>query len=108
MIRANWLVALAHTGLYISRDWGRTWDAGGAGLPSVPVRDFSADGAVFAASMRTGGLFLSSDSGRTWSRASGNYADDIFTAIAPAEIPGAIFVASPTEGLYKVQWTGTH
>jgi photosystem II stability/assembly factor-like uncharacterized protein len=104
----NTLVAIAHTGLYISRDWGKTWDAAAAGLPSAPVQDFAATGAIFVASMRTGGLFLSSDSGRTWSRAGGNFADDFFTAVVASEIPGVIFAASSTEGLYRVQWPGTH
>jgi photosystem II stability/assembly factor-like uncharacterized protein len=104
----NTLVAIAHIGLYISRDWGKTWDAAASGLPSAPVQDFVATGAIFAASMRTGGLYLSSDSGRTWTRAGGAFGDDYFEAVAPSESAGAIFAASSTEGLYKVEWPGTH
>ncbi len=104
----NTLVAIAHSGLYISRDWGKTWDAAAAGLPSVPVQDFAATGAIFAASMRTGGLYLSSDAGKTWSRAGDNSAADFFTAVAPSEIPDQIFAASATDGLYKVEWLAAH
>jgi photosystem II stability/assembly factor-like uncharacterized protein len=102
----NTLVAIGHTGLYISRDWGKTWNAAASGLPSAPVQGFAATPAIFAASMRTGGLYLSTDAGMTWARAGGNFANDFFTAIVPSEIPGAIFAASSTEGLYKVEWPG--
>lgn len=101
------LVAIAHMGLYISRDWGKTWEAAASGLPSVPVRDFAANGTAFAASMRTGGLYLTSDAGRTWSRAGGNSADDFFTAVAPSEIHDAIYAVSSSEGLFKVEWLAT-
>jgi photosystem II stability/assembly factor-like uncharacterized protein len=104
----NTLVAIAHTGLYISRDWGKTWDVAGAGLPAVPVQDFTANGAIFAASMRTGGLYLSSDAGRTWSRAGGSASDDFFIAVALTEISGAIYAASATDGLYEVEWVVKH
>jgi photosystem II stability/assembly factor-like uncharacterized protein len=104
----NTLVATAHNGLYISRDWGKTWDAAGSGLPFAAVQDFVATEATFVASMRTGGLFLSSDSGKTWSRASGNFADEFFTAVAASEISDRVFAASSTEGLYEVLWTATH
>jgi photosystem II stability/assembly factor-like uncharacterized protein len=104
----NTLVAIAHTGLYISRDSGKTWQAAASGFPSAPVQDFAATSSIFAASMRTGGLYLSSDSGTTLSRAGGNLADGSFIAVAPSEIPGTIFAASSTEGLYKVEWLGAH
>jgi photosystem II stability/assembly factor-like uncharacterized protein len=102
----NALVALAHVGLYISRDWGKTWNAAQSGLPAAPVQDFAATSAVFAASMRTGGLYLSSDVGKTWNRAGGRLADDYFTAVAPSKMPGTMFAASATEGLYEVSWPG--
>jgi len=97
----NTLVALAHLGLYISRDWGQTWNAAKSGLPAAPVQDFAATSAVFAASMRTGGLYLSSDFGQTWNRAGDSRADDYFIALAPSKNPRAIFAASATEGLYE-------
>jgi photosystem II stability/assembly factor-like uncharacterized protein len=103
----NTLVATARDGLYISRDAGNTWQQAAAGLPSTPVQDFAATGGVFVASMRTGGLYVSSDSGRTWDRVPGMLADGFFTAVAPSNEPGVIFAASATEGLYKVEWTGS-
>jgi len=103
----NTLVASAHNGLYISRDAGKTWQQAASGLPSTPVRDFAATGAVFVASMRTGGLYVSSDSGRTWDRVPGTLADGFFAAVTPSNEPGVIFAASETEGLYLVQWPGS-
>jgi len=101
----NTLVATAHKGLYISRDWGKTWDAAASGLPSAAVQDFAATDAMFVAAMRTGGLFQSSDSGKTWRRASGSFADEFFTAVTASEISDSVFAASSTEGLYEVRWT---
>jgi photosystem II stability/assembly factor-like uncharacterized protein len=103
----NTLVASAHNGLYISRDAGKTWLQAASGLPSTPVQDFAATGAVFVASMRTGGLYVSSDSGRTWDRVPGTLADGFFAAVTPSNEPGAIFAASATEGLYLVKWPGS-
>ncbi len=104
----NTLVAIAHDGLYISRDAGKTWQQAASGLPSTPVQDFAATGGVFVASMRTGGLYVSSDSGRTWDRVPGTLADGFFAAVAPSpNEPGVIFAASATEGLYKVGWPGS-
>jgi photosystem II stability/assembly factor-like uncharacterized protein len=102
----NTLVAIAHNGLYISRDAGTTWEQAASGLPSTPVQSFAATGTVFAASMWTGGLYVSSDSGRTWAHAPGKLADGFFSAVAPSNKPGVIFAASTTEGLYEVEWPG--
>jgi photosystem II stability/assembly factor-like uncharacterized protein len=103
----NTLVAIARTGLYISRDAGKTWQQAASGLPSTPVQDFAATGGVFVASMRTGGLYVSSDSGRTWDRVPGTLADGFFAAVAPSNELGVIFAASATEGVYKVEWPGS-
>jgi photosystem II stability/assembly factor-like uncharacterized protein len=100
------LVAIAREGLYISRDAGRTWQQAASGLPFTPVQDFASTGSVFVAAMRTGGLYVSRDSGRTWDRLPGTLADSYFAAVAPSSEPGAIFAASASEGLYKVEWSG--
>ena len=102
----NTLVAIAHNGLYISRDAGKTWQQAAAGLPSTPVQSFAATGGVFVASMSTGGLYVSSDFGRTWDRVSGTLAEGFFAAVAPSSKPGVIFAASLSDGLYKVEWRG--
>jgi photosystem II stability/assembly factor-like uncharacterized protein len=98
------LIATAHTGLYISRDAGKTWQQAASGLPATPVQDFAASGGVFVASMRTGGLYVSHDVGRAWDRVPGTLADGFFSAVAPSSDAGVIFAASTTEGLYKVEW----
>jgi photosystem II stability/assembly factor-like uncharacterized protein len=103
----NTLISIAHNGLYISRDTGKTWQQAASGLPSTPVQGFALTGGVFVASMRTGGLYVSSDSGRTWDRVPGTLADGFFAAVAPSNEPGVIFAASATEGLYTVEWTGS-
>jgi photosystem II stability/assembly factor-like uncharacterized protein len=103
----NTLVATARSGLYISRDAGKTWGQAGAGLPSTPVQDFAAAGGIFVASMRTGGLYVSSDSGQSWDRIPGNLADGFLAAVAPASEPGVFFAASATEGIYRLQWPGS-
>jgi photosystem II stability/assembly factor-like uncharacterized protein len=100
----NTLVATAHTGLYISRDWGQTWSAAMSGLPAAGVESFTASASLFAASMRTGGLYLSTDFGGTWTRAGGVAADDFFNGVAPSETPGAILAASSSEGLFSISW----
>jgi hypothetical protein len=102
----NTLIAMARNGLYISRDGGNSWQQAASGLPSTPVQDFAATGGVFVASMRTGGLYVSSDTGRTWERVPGPLADGFFAAVAPANEAGAVFAASTTEGLYRVDWPG--
>ncbi len=98
------LIAIARKGLYISRDAGNTWQQAAAGLPSAPVRDFAAAGEMFVASLRAGGLYVSMDFGRTWVRVGGAPANGVFEAVAPAGDSGAIFAASATEGLYRLQW----
>lgn len=98
------MVAVARSGLYISRDTGKTWGMASAGLPSAPVQDFAAAGGLFVAAMRTGGLYVSKDSGRSWDRVPGSLADAVFTAVMPSNQSGVIFAASATEGLYKVDW----
>jgi len=103
----NTLIATAHNGLYISRDAGKTWRQAASGLPSTPVQDFAATGGVFVASMQTGGLYVSSDLGRTWDRVPGTLADGFFAAVAASNVPGVIFAASATEGLYLVEWPGS-
>jgi photosystem II stability/assembly factor-like uncharacterized protein len=100
----NTLISLARNGLYISRDAGKSWQQAGAGLPSTPVQDFAISGSVFLASMRTGGLYVSSDSGRTWARLAGTLADGFFPAVTAESDAGVIFAASPTDGLYAVEW----
>ncbi len=100
------LIAKAHTGLYISRDAGKSWQQAASGLPATPVQDFAATGGVFVASMSTGGLYLSSDSGQTWERVQGQLAEGLFAAVVPSNMPGVIFAASTTEGLFKVDWSG--
>ena len=99
----NTMISIARSGLYISRDAGSTWQQAGAGLPSTPVQDFAASGAVFLASMRTGGLYVSSNVGRTWTRLAGTLADGFFPAIITEGGAGVIFAASAREGLYAVQ-----
>jgi photosystem II stability/assembly factor-like uncharacterized protein len=102
----NTLVAIARNGLYISRDAGKLWQQAASGLPSTPVENFAASGAVFVASMRTGGLYVSFDSGRNWDRVAGTLAEGIFTAVALSGEHGGVFAASATEGLYRVEWPG--
>jgi photosystem II stability/assembly factor-like uncharacterized protein len=101
----NTLISIAHDGLYISRDAGKSWQQAGAGLPSTPIQDFTISGNVFLASVRTGGLYVSSDSGRTWTRLAGTLADGFFPAVTAESNAGVIFAASATEGLYAVEWT---
>jgi photosystem II stability/assembly factor-like uncharacterized protein len=103
----NTLIAIAHYGLYISRDAGITWQQAGSGLPATPVQDFAVTGGVFVASMRTGGLYVSDDSGRTWSRVAGTLADGLFAAVSPANEHGGILAASTTEGIYTVDWAAS-
>lgn len=100
----NTLVATARSGLYISRDAGKTWRQAGAGLPSTPVQDFAAAGGILVAAMRTGGLYVSSDSGQSWEHVPGKLADGFFVAVAPSSEPGVILAASETEGIYRLQW----
>lgn len=100
------LIAMARAGLYVSRDAGETWRQPGSGLPAAPVQGFAAAGNVFVAAMRTGGLYVSSDAGRSWDRVPGTLADGYFAALVPAAEPGLIFVASATDGLYRVEWPG--
>jgi len=100
----NTLIAIARNGLYISRDAGKVWQQAASGLPSTPVENFAASGAVFVASMRTGGLYVSFDTGRTWDRVAGALAEGIFTAVTPSREDGGVFAASATEGLYRVEW----
>jgi photosystem II stability/assembly factor-like uncharacterized protein len=102
----NTLIAIARNGLYISRDGGETWQQAASGLPSTPVQDFAASGGLFVASMRTGGLYVSTDSGRNWDRVPGTLADGFFAAVTPSSVPGRVFAASATEGLYLVEWPG--
>jgi photosystem II stability/assembly factor-like uncharacterized protein len=101
------MISIARSGLYISRNAGRSWQQAGEGLPSTPVQAFTASGAVFLASMRTGGLYASSDAGRTWARLAGTLSDGFFPAIIGESDAGVIFAASATEGLYAVQWSGS-
>lgn len=100
----NTLVVLARNGLYISRDAGKAWQQAAAGLPSTAVLGFAATGGVFVASMSTGGLYVSSDFGLTWDRVPGTLAEGFFAAVAPSREPGVIFVASVSDGLYKLEW----
>src|SRR5579863_3141221 len=95
----NTIVAVARSGLYISRDAGKTWGMASAGLPSAPVQDFAAAAGLFVAAMRTGGLYVSKDSGWSWDRVPGTLADGFFTAVMPSNEPGVEFAASATEGL---------
>jgi len=99
----NTLVASTRNGLYLSRDAGETWQQAASGLPSTPVQSFAASGGVFVASMRTGGLYVSSDSGRTWDRVPGILADSFFSAVTASNVPGRVFAASATEGLYLLE-----
>ena len=81
----NTLVAIAHNGLYISRDAGNNLAASGLrACPRLPCRTLPRPAAVFVASMRTGGLYVSSDSGRTWDRVPGTLADGFFAAVTPS------------------------
>jgi photosystem II stability/assembly factor-like uncharacterized protein len=102
----NVMIAIAHNGLYISRDAGSSWQQAASGLPATPVQDFAVAGSIFLASMRTGGLYVSSDSGRTWTRLAGVLSDGFFPAVVATTSTGVIFAASATEGLYEVQWSG--
>jgi photosystem II stability/assembly factor-like uncharacterized protein len=102
----NTMIAIAHNGLYISRDAGGAWQQAAAGLPSTPVQDFAVAGSIFLASMRTGGLYVSADAGRTWTRLAGTLADGFFPAVVARSGTGVIFAASATEGLYAVEWNG--
>jgi len=100
------LLAMARNGLYISRDFGATWERAAAGLPAATVLAFAANGPVFAAAMQTGGLYISGDSGRTWDRVSGAVSDARFTSVQSSAEPGVFFVASELDGVYRVQWPG--
>lgn len=102
----NTMIAIARTGLFLSRDAGTTWRQAGEGLPSAPVQDFVASGPVFLASLRTGGLYMSPDAGRTWTRLAGALADSFFSAMIAGNDGGLIYAASATEGLYAVRWGG--
>jgi photosystem II stability/assembly factor-like uncharacterized protein len=103
---ADTLVAIAHTGLYISRDAGKTWQQAASGLPAAPVQDFAASGELFVASLRTGGLFVSRDAGRNWERVRGLQGDGYFSAVLASSEAGRVCAASTTEGLYCAKWPG--
>jgi photosystem II stability/assembly factor-like uncharacterized protein len=103
----NTLIAGARNGLYISRDAGKSWQQAASGLPATPVQGFAATGGVFVAAMRTGGLYVSFDAGRTWDRVPGMLADGFFAAVRASSEPGVIYAASTTEGLFKLEWTGS-
>jgi photosystem II stability/assembly factor-like uncharacterized protein len=100
------LVAGAENGLYISRDAGQNWNRVGAGLPQVPIQDLAIAGKTFLASMHTGGLYLSRDRGRTWVRVTGSLAEGFFPVVTTDEQATTLFVASATEGVYAVRFTG--
>jgi photosystem II stability/assembly factor-like uncharacterized protein len=96
------LVALAHNGLYVSRDGAASWQAVAGGLPEVPVEDLAMAGPLFVASLRVGGLYLSQDAGRSWDRVPGTLAEGVFPAVAAEN--GSIVAASVSDGLYAIQW----
>lgn len=96
------LVALAHNGLYISRNGGDTWQQAGSGLPQLPVEGFAVVNDLFVATLHVGGLFLSRDSGRTWDRVTGTVAEGLFPAVAAEGRSVTILAASATDGLYAI------
>jgi photosystem II stability/assembly factor-like uncharacterized protein len=96
------LVAMAHKGLFISRDAGATWQQAASGLPQTPVEDLAVVGNVFVASPRVGGLYLSLNSGRTWNRLPGTIAEGFFPAVAAEEGGAAVLAASASDGVYSL------
>jgi photosystem II stability/assembly factor-like uncharacterized protein len=96
------LAAVAHTGLYISRDAAATWQAVAGGLPEVPVEDLVMVGPLFVASLQVGGLYLSQDAGQSWNRVPGTLAEGVFPVVAAQN--GNILAASVSDGLYAIAW----
>ena len=96
------LVVEAHSGLFISRDAGRTWQRVASGLPEAPVEDLTMVGSVFVASLRVGGLYASLDAGRTWNRLPGTLAEGFFPVVAAEN--GRILAASASDGIYSFEW----
>ena len=97
------ILVSAVSGLYISRDSGKTWEKVGSGLPQVPIQGLGLTENVWLASVQTGGLFYSRDEGRSWSRVKGTLADGFFPVVTSAEAGGTLYAASATDSLYAVQ-----
>jgi photosystem II stability/assembly factor-like uncharacterized protein len=99
------LLATAGKGLYISRDFGRTWQQAANGLPQGPIQDLAVVGErfVLVVSMQAQGLYISYDRGVTWTRIEGTLADGRFPVVTARETADIVYAASSTEGLYAVE-----
>jgi len=99
-------LAVAGTGLYISRDSGWTWRRAQSGLPQVPVSDIFIGPELWLASLASGGLYFSRDQGTTWSRVRRDSSPDgalessQFPALLVESSSSLVLVGSGTEGLY--------
>ncbi|MGD0841001.1 MAG: hypothetical protein ABSA32_07585 [Candidatus Acidiferrales bacterium] len=107
------LVVQTSKGLFISRDFGKSWDATGHGLPEAPVQDVAIAGSIYLAAMQFGGLYLSRDSGLSWQRLEGSIAEGYFSSVfaGPPSEPASssaggnvvFYLASATDGLYAIE-----
>jgi hypothetical protein len=100
---AQTFVAVAHSGLFISRDNGASWQEAASGLPELPVEDVSVAGHVWVVSFRLGGLYISRDAGRSWSRVPGTLADGTFPAVVAQSDERTLLAASASDGLFSVE-----
>jgi len=107
------LLVETYTGIFISRDAGKTWGAPGHGLPETPVQDVAIAGPIFLAAMDFGGLYLSRDSGLTWQRLEGGVTGGFYSSVfAAPPLPGdspvagadvAFYAFSASDGLYAIE-----
>lgn len=100
-------VAIAHNGLFVSRDSGASWEEAAAGLPELPVEDITLAGSVWVVSFRLGGLYISRNAGRSWNRIPGILADGQFPAVVAQSDERSLLAASASDGLYSVELPST-
>jgi len=95
------LLGTSH-GLFSSSDQGKTWTAGGPGLPSVAMDKYLITEELLMLTSLDGALYLSRDQGQTWQRGDGDAARGRFSGLAQAG--GEMIVAgSQSEGVLRLK-----